>query len=88
MAPSLFSYRTMQWTGCPNDSVAPQALSTFWLAGNFSTTCSFLLPALSTQLIHDPLGYQAAGDHARGHPCAGMRAGSHEVQILVARMTV
>jgi hypothetical protein len=60
----------------------------FCLTNNFSTIFSFLLQPLSTKLIHDSFGYQAAGDHSSGYSGAGMRAGSHEIQIFITRMPV
>lgn len=40
------------------------------------------------KLTHDSLGHQATRNHGGGHSGAGMRAGSHEVQISIMRMPV
>ena len=45
-------------------------------------------PSVDLKFPPNSLGYQPTGDHGRGHSGTGMSAGSHEVQVLVARMPV
>ncbi len=39
-------------------------------------------------ILHNAFGDQAAGDHSGGHPRAGMRAGSDEIQVFITGMPV
>ena len=62
--------------------------SVFCFTNIFSTIYSFLLQSLPVKIIHDSLGYQAAGNHGGRHASARMCTRANEVQIFIARMPI